>query len=485
MKLKALLDGIYSRNIDERFLDWDITAISTDSRKIEPDSIFVALKGRAFNGLDFIEKAIAQGAKVIISDTKINEQYKKDYICYLESDNVSVFLRQLTTKLYDDPSSKMNVIGITGTNGKTTVSYLMEAICQRNNQSCGVIGTVNYRLGQEMMPAQNTTPSLVENQKLLSQMHDKGAEYCVMEVSSHALDQGRTDLIRFSSAIFTNLTSDHLDYHQTKEKYFLAKSLLFTRLSTESYAIINIDDPYGQKLVSKTPAQVISYGIDNNAQVKAVDIDINLAGNTFKLITPQGERVVRSHLVGQYNIYNVLAAVACGLAHHFSFDKIIEAIEQFSFVPGRLEKVDYKQPFTVFIDFAHTQDALENVLRTIRLATDKRIILVFGCGGDRDKTKRSLMGKVACQLADISIVTSDNPRSEDPQSIINEIVQGFDKSNYETIVDRKQAIGKALKIARKGDVVIIAGKGHETYQIFKDSTIKFNEHQIIREFLLC
>lgn len=485
MKLKILLEGIFPGNVEERFLNWDITAISTDSRKIKPDALFIALKGRSFNGVDFIEKAIALGAKVIISDIKISEQNKKDHICYLESDKLDSLLRQLTLRFYDNPSLKVKVVGITGTNGKTTVSYLMEAICQKNNQSCGVIGTVNYRLGEEIQPSYNTTPSLVENQQLLFQMHDKGADYCVMEISSHALDQGRSDLIQFSSAIFTNLTSDHLDYHQTREKYFLAKSLLFTHLSTEAYAVINIDDPYGQKLVSKTPARVISYGIDNNAQVKAADIEISISGNKFKLMTPQGERTVRSHLIGRYNVYNVLAAVACGLAQEFSFGKIVEAVEQFSSVPGRLEKVDYKQPFSIFIDFAHTQDALENVLRTIRLATDKRIILVFGCGGDRDKIKRPLMGKVACQLADYSIVTSDNPRGEDPQVIMEEIIQGFEQVNYEAMVDRKQAIGKALKMAQKGDVIIIAGKGHEDYQIFKDTTVKFNERQIIREFLLC
>lgn len=485
MKLKILLEGVFPGKVEERFLNWDIAAISTDSRKIEPGTLFVALKGRSFNGADFIEKAIALGARVILSDTKISAQHKKDHICYLESNKLDSLLRQLTLRFYDDPSRKVKVVGITGTNGKTTVSYLMEAICQKNNQSCGVIGTINCRLGEVIKSSPNTTPSLVENQQLLALMHEKGADYCVMEVSSHALDQGRTDLIQFSAAIFTNLTSDHLDYHQTREKYFLAKSLLFTHLSTEAYAIINIDDPYGQKLVSRTPAKVISYGIDNNAQVKASDIEISISGNKFKLMTPQGERTVRSPLVGRYNIYNVLAAVACGIAQGFSFDKMVEAIEEFSSVPGRLEKVDYKQGFSIFIDFAHTQDALENVLRTIRLATDKRIILVFGCGGDRDKTKRPLMGKVASQLADVSIVTSDNPRGEDPQDIIDEIIKGFEQANYEMIVDRKQAIGKALGMAEEGDVVIIAGKGHEDYQIFKDTTVKFNERQIIRELLLC
>ncbi len=483
MKLKELLDQIYSNPVDKEYLNWDIQSLSSDSRKVEPNSIFVALKGQSFNGELFIDKAISAGAKVIVSTRAIPLSEAKGQVCYLHVDQPSEFLRQLTLKFYGDPSRKMHVIGVTGTNGKTTFTYLMESIVQVHHKSCGVIGTINCRLGDEVKVSQNTTPSLVENQQILADMRRKGADYCVMEVSSHALDQGRVDLIEFSTGVFTNLTSDHLDYHKTRENYFLAKSLLFKNLSSNAHAVINIDDPYGQKLISLTKAKVITYGIDHNAHVKAVDVEIGIAGNKFKLITPNGERVVQTKLVGRYNVYNMLAAVACALGEKFSFDKIVEALEQFETVPGRLEKVDYGQNFSVFIDFAHTQDALENVLRTIRRATNKKIILVFGCGGDRDKRKRPLMGKVASQLADFSIVTSDNPRSEEPGAIVEDIVKGFENKNYAVIVDRKEAIAKALTTAHPGDVVIVAGKGHETYQIFKDQTIKFNERQIIRELL--
>lgn len=485
MTLKNLLDQIYIKPIDKNFLNCEVAEISSDSRKISQGSFFVALKGKAFNGTEFIDKAISSGAKFVASSDEISDSNKKKDVCYLTVENPDQFLRQITLRFYDDPSSKINVIGVTGTNGKTTFTYLMESIIQGHHKSCGVIGTVNYRIGAQVKSSQNTTPSLVENQQLLSEMFGKGAEYCVMEVSSHALDQGRVDLIRFSTAVFTNLTSDHLDYHKTQENYFLAKALLFTKLSSDAHAVINIDDPYGQKLVSKTAAQVITYGIHNNANVSASDVEVSITGNKFKLRTPEGERIVRTKLVGIYNVYNVLAATACALAEKFSLDKIIQTLEQFETAPGRLEKVDFGQNFSVFIDYAHTQDALENVLNTIRQATNKKIILVFGCGGDRDRTKRPLMGKTASELADFSIVTSDNPRSEDPQAIINEIIKGFEKDNYAVVVDRKEAIGRALKIAHQGDVVMIAGKGHETYQIFKDQTIKFNERQIIREFLLC
>jgi UDP-N-acetylmuramoyl-L-alanyl-D-glutamate--2,6-diaminopimelate ligase len=484
MTLGQLLDGIYDGSLPQTFLSQPVKSISSDSRKVEPGSLFVALQGHTYKGGDFIEKAIGSGARFIVTDESITS-FTSEKVCHLTVKEPSEFLRKLAIKFYDNPSVKIKVIGVTGTNGKTTITYLVEALFKKVNKSCGVIGTVNYRLGEDIQVAQNTTPSLLDIQKLLAEMHDKGAEYCVMEVSSHALDQGRVDLVQFNEAIFTNLTSDHLDYHKTRENYFNAKSLLFTSLGADRQAIINIDDSYGQKLVSKTQAQVMSYGIKNNARVKASDIEIGITGTTFKLTTPDEETIIRTKLVGLYNVYNILAAVSLGVCEGLSLDKMREAIEGFELVPGRLERVECGKGFSVFIDFAHTQDALENVLRAIRQTTDSKIILVFGCGGDRDRTKRPLMGKVAGQLADFTIVTSDNPRSENPEDIIHEITPGFERDNFIAVVDRKQAIGKALAMAKEGDVVLIAGKGHEAYQIFKDQTIKFNERQIVREFLLC
>lgn len=485
MLLRNLLDNIYPFEVLPPYDAWDIQLICSDSRQVKKNSLFVALKGSKQNGLDFVKDAAARGARTFVIDETVNVDFINGDCCVLKVADPAGFLRKLAKNFYGNTSEKIRPIAVTGTNGKTTVAYLIESILQKNNKSCGVIGTVNYRLGSLIRPSLNTTPGLLENQQLLIEMINEGLDYCVMEVSSHALDQKRVDLIDFKIGIFTNLTSDHLDYHGTKENYFLAKAELFINLSSGAVAVINIDDVYGRKLISKTQAKVLTYGIENNANVMAKEIEMGISGTKFKLCIDKDAVVVRTKLIGIYNVYNILAASACAFSEGVNLEKIKAALETFLSAPGRLERIDCQQDFSIFIDYAHTQDALENVLRAIRQTSDAKIILVFGCGGDRDKTKRPLMGRVANQWADHCIVTSDNPRSEDPLSIIDEILEGFDKENFEVVVQRDEAIKKALIIAQKGDIVLLAGKGHETYQIFKDRTIKFDERKIIREFLRC
>ena len=484
MKLDELLKGIYPGAIDPRFKKVDIFSISCDSRKIMTGGFFVALKGQAHNGADFIKEALKRGAFAVATEGDVKKlQEEHPNVFFLKGDHVQDFLHKIVRRLYGNPSEFVRTIGITGTNGKTTVAYLIEAIFKAIQKECGVIGTINYRLAETVVPARQTTPNFIDNQFFLTGLAWQSVPYCVMEVSSHALTQDRVHGIDFKGAIFTNLTSDHLDYHETRENYFAAKSLLFTQLAPESTAVINVDDPYGQKLLAMTRAKVITYGVDREANTMAKDIRMDLTGNRFTLTCPVGDIEIQTRMIGMYNIYNILAAASLGLAEGVELDIIKQGVEHLGVVPGRLEHVDFGQDFSVFIDYAHTQDALKNVLETIRRVSRTKIILVFGCGGDRDKSKRRAMGQVAGQLADYSIVTSDNPRNEDPQSIIDQIIPGFEKNNYEVVVHREKAIGRALGMAKAGDTVLIAGKGHELYQVFADGPVHFNEREIIEKFL--
>jgi len=477
MKLQELLKGIYSKSIPDLFKDLEIKAIQCDSRKVEPGSLFVACQGQVCDGEDFIDEAIKKRAAVVVSKQERSSSEK----CCLSVEDTYQFLRDVTKRFYGNLSKDINSIGITGTNGKTTVCHLIDAIFSADEKSCGMIGTIYHRMGKKFFDSQNTTPGFLENQKILVSMIEEQLDYCVMEVSSHALDQGRVDGIDFRQGIFTNLTDDHLDYHQTKQDYFLAKSHLFTGLSNKAAAITNIDDEYGKKMIDHVAGETITYGIKHQADVMAKNIQCGIMKTTFSLTSAFGEVEIQTSLIGIFNVYNILAAAASALAEGVNLETIQRGIKRFSCVPGRLERVDAGQPYTIFIDYAHTEDALSNVLRSIKQVSSSRIILVFGCGGDRDKTKRKPMGKIAGQLADISFVTSDNPREENPDSIIQEIIQGFEKDNYIVIKNRKEAIEKALAMAEKDDIVLITGKGHETYQIIGNQKIPFNEKEIIKE----
>jgi len=480
MRLHELILGIYTKPLHESYKDFNVMTVSCDSREEQKDGLFVALPGGKFNGEDFIKDAIARGAKIIVR--KPGGPPFKD-ICVLEVDDPKAFLHNIGLKFYASPSKKIKTIGVTGTNGKTTITYLIESIIRAAGKRCGVIGTINHRIGGEIIPSKNTTPGFLDNQRYLAQLVASKIDYCVMEASSHALVQERLGGINFSAAIFTNLTQDHLDYHKTMENYFEAKALLFKNLSSKSVSIINIDDDYGKLLLGMTKGRVLTYAIGRPADVCAQGITYHLNGTSFEISFTGGRVRINTRFIGKHNIYNILAAFAWGLSQGFSADILCRGIEKLVHVPGRLEPVDNAQGIYIFIDYAHTDDGLINVLKALKAVSKARVILVFGCGGDRDRTKRPKMAQAACSLADFSIVTSDNPRSEDPQAIINEIISGFADPNFEVCVDRKEAIGRALKLAKKNEIVLIAGKGHEDYQIFKDRTIVFNERKIINECL--
>jgi UDP-N-acetylmuramoyl-L-alanyl-D-glutamate--2,6-diaminopimelate ligase len=486
MILKDLLKDIYTKPLPSSVEEMVIETIACDSRVKQHQGLFVALSGFKSNGEDFIKDAVAQGAIVVAkkeSGRTLSNYYIPDAVVVLDVEDPKTFLREVALRFYDHPSKKVRTIGVTGTNGKTTITYLLESIFKANHQASAVIGTVNYRIAGQVYPSKNTTPGFLENQSHLAFLAGSQIPYCVMEVSSHALDQGRVDGIDFVSAIFTNLTQDHLDYHKDMDSYFKAKAILFERLGQSGSAIINIDDPYGQRLLCLSTGRNVTYAIKSQADVKATKINSSLKGMMIDIAFPHGQLSLSTRFIGEHNVYNILAACACAFKEGIALDKIKEGIEELSHVPGRLEPVDAHQNFFVFIDYAHTPDGLINVLKALRTVSTNKIILVFGCGGDRDRTKRPQMGKAACELADYSIITSDNPRSEEPKAIIEEIKSGFNKSNYEIIVDRTQAIGAALKMAKPQEIVLIAGKGHENYQIFKDKTIPFNEPHIVKEFL--
>jgi len=486
MRLNTLINGIYTKSLPAQFQDLEVRIVSCDSREEQKDGIFVAMSGSKFNGSDFIRDAIAQGAKIIAKkggSSDLGNIIIADNICVLDVDDPKDFLYGIGQRFYGNPSHKIKSIGVTGTNGKTTITYLIESIIHACARRCGVIGTVNHRIGTKIIPSKNTTPGFLDNQRYLSQLVDLGVDYCVMEASSHALDQGRLEGIDFSAGIFTNLTQDHLDYHKDMESYFKAKSLLFKNLSSGAASVINVDDDYGKRLCLLTNSKIVTYAIDVPADLRAHNINYLLSGTHFEIIFPDGRIKIHTRFIGKHNIYNILAAFAWGISQGLNPELIRMGIEKLAHVPGRLEPVENNKGIFIFIDYAHTEDGLVNVLKALRAVRSEKIILVFGCGGDRDRTKRPKMARAACQLADFSFVTSDNPRSEDPQAIINEIIPGFTKKNYEICIERKEAIGRALKLAQKGQVVLIAGKGHEDYQIFKDRTIVFNEREIVKECL--
>ena len=483
MQLQELLKNIYSKPIKEEYRSLCIEDICSDSRKLKKGSLFVAVEGPHVHGTCFSQDAIKKGARVIVTQSPTDLEHKYKKVCFLKVEDSRKFLVDVLLRFYDNAPDKIRVVGVTGTNGKTTITFLLESIIDRIQKSCGVIGTVNHRFGDKIVRACNTTPGLIDNHQYIREMVKKGTDYCIMEVSSHALAQRRVDGINFNVGIFTNLTQEHLDYHNNMDEYFNAKALLFQNLGDDALALINTDDVYGQRLCAISKGKVKTYGIDNDAGVMAKNIQSSLLGSSFTLMLDNEDINIETKLVGKHNIYNILAAAGVCYYEGISLAQIKEGIEGLLRVPGRLDRILCGQDFNVFIDYAHTQDALKNVLKSLKGVCEGKIILAFGCGGDRDREKRPEMGKIACHLADDVVVTSDNPRSEDPQSIIDEIVAGIDKDNYTIVLNRIDAIHLALDIAEKGDTVLIAGKGHEEYQILKDKTIDFNERKIIEDYL--
>ncbi|MDP2928465.1 MAG: UDP-N-acetylmuramoyl-L-alanyl-D-glutamate--2,6-diaminopimelate ligase, partial [Candidatus Omnitrophota bacterium] len=385
-----------------------------------------------------------------------------------------------------NPSKKLKIVGVTGTNGKTTITYIIENILKAAKRPAGVIGTINYRIGQRRMPARNTTPGPFELQALLGKMLKRGVEDVVMEVSSHSLDQGRVDHLLFDVGIFTNITKEHLDYHKTIDKYFDAKARLFHKLKKNGVAVLNNDDSMVAGLKRRIKSDLITYGLNHKSDVMAHNIRLSVDSSIFTIKTFKGSFEVKTKLIGKHNVSNILASAAAAIALRIPLNIIKRGIESLGAVPGRLEIIDAGQPFKVFVDYAHTEDALYNVLSLLReIVPDRKIITVFGCGGNRDSLKRPLMGAVACKFSDRVILTSDNPRFEDPFVIIAQIESGIKGEflNYDIVEERQDAIHRALKLARQGDVVVIAGKGHEKYQIIKDRMIPFDDCHVARSAL--
>lgn len=461
-----------------------VSAIVYDSRRAVPGSVFVALRGLKADGARFAWQAVDRGARAVVAETPRPDDVQVPWIVVSDA---RLALALLADEFYNHPSRRMPVVGITGTNGKTTTGYLLASVLDAAGLPAGLLGTVTYRIGGEDREASRTTPEAPDVQRLLVEMLDRGARSAVMEVSSHALALKRVDGMRFAAAIFTNLTRDHLDFHADMEGYFLAKRRLFEMLPPEAPAVINLDDPRGASLVN-VGGRPITYALSRSADVTPEALDMTLAGLTFELSTPRGPMAIRSALVGRPNAYNILAAASAAVAMGIPLEAIRAGIAALPGVPGRFEVVSSPaDDVNVVVDYAHTDDALRNLLETARPLSPKRLITVFGCGGDRDRTKRPLMGMVAARLSDVVIVTSDNPRSEDPQRIIDEIMRGIPAGSQtartpdvRTLVDRADAIDRAVTLAQRGDLVLIAGKGHEKYQQIGDRVLPFDDGEVAR-----
>jgi UDP-N-acetylmuramoyl-L-alanyl-D-glutamate--2,6-diaminopimelate ligase len=464
----------------------DVSGIAVDSREVRPGDLFFAMPGVRGHGKVYIADALARGARCVVVQEEGSEDFStldREAVILRVKDIHRVLLASLS-RFYDDAPAKMNITGITGTNGKTTVTYLLEAVSQRAGERCGVMGTISHRVVGHAFPSRNTTPGLVDIHRLCRQMNGAGAVNCFMEVSSHALDQKRVVGICFQSAVFTNLTQDHLDYHADLEAYFQAKALLFRGLDAKSAAVINIDDPFGRRLLTMTEARVWTYGLDRPADFTAENIVCDIKGMTFTVRCPSRQSLnVRSALIGRHNIYNILAAVGVAWERKWPLEKIEEGLWDLKGVPGRLERIDRGQDFDVFVDYAHTEDGLRHVLRALREVSRGKLTVIFGCGGDRDQSKRPKMGQVAASLADEIILTNDNPRGEDPDQIIRQIRAGITHDRYTAIPDRQQAIREGMEQMRPGDVLLIAGKGHEDYQIFRDRIVPFDDRKMAQSFL--
>ncbi len=459
--------------------------VTSDSRDVKEGVVFVAHRGPFQDGHEYIKDAVIKKASAIILEDRAFLARAKTRIPYILVKDSKKALGQLADAFFGYPYRRIKCVGITGTNGKTTVSYLVRGILNSAGKKCGVIGTIGYRVKEANISLQNTTPGVIELHRLMKKMVDAGNRYAAMEVSSHALDQERIAGIIFKAAIFTNLTQDHLDYHKTMQEYFYAKKRLFKEYVDEgSSLIINADDDFGKRLLKSLRGKKISYGFGPGAKVRVESYGLGREGSYLSVNTPKGALEITTKLIGKHNLYNILAAVAFGITEGISFKNIIKGIEGVSYIPGRLERIDSRKGFSVFVDYAHTDDALKNVLESLRMIIHNgRIITVFGCGGDRDKGKRPKMGRVASDLSDHCIITSDNPRSEEPLEIISEIVGGVVKKNFEVEPDRLLAITRAIEMAEKNDCVLVAGKGHEAYQVIKNKVLPFDDKRVVEGIL--
>ncbi len=474
MKLSEIIKDI---GITAAFEDKEVAFITDNSAKIDKDCIFVCIEGKRFDGHTKAAEALEKGAAAVVvqKDMGLPNQ--------ILVENTRSAYAHICAAFYGHPERRLKIIGVTGTNGKTTTCFIIKSVLDGMGHKTGLIGTVKNIVGDKEYEASLTTPDCNDLFALFAEMADYGCEYCVMEVSSQALDQRRVDGIHFDAAIFTNLTQDHLDYHGTFEAYKAAKHMLF---ENSSLAVVNIDDESAEYMLEGTNCRNVTFSINSDkCDYSAKNIRISASGVKYELLGTGGIGRINFGVPGKFSVYNSMGAAACLVEMGMDFKAVLDSLVACKGVPGRMEVVPTDTPYTVIIDYAHTPDGLENVLGCVREITEGRVITVFGCGGDRDKTKRPIMGEIAARLSDVAVVTSDNPRSEDPETIIEDITAGIGKHDSKVIVDsdRKSAIGKALEIAREGDVVVLAGKGQETYQILASGKIHFDEREAVAEIL--
>ena len=489
MAFQQLLDGAEILSLSG---NPGISGIEYDSRRIKPGDVFVAIKGESSDGNKFIDAAIAAGAVAIVTDSA--GETSRPGVAWAQVPHGRRALARISANFYKRPAERLAVTGITGTNGKSTTAFQLEAIFTASGRKSALVGTIEYHIAGKILPAPHTTPEALDLNRLLNQALGNGATEAVMEVSSHALAQQRVYGIPFDVAVFTNLTRDHLDYHRTMEEYFAAKQVMFEGCGTDAprVVVLNLDDEHGQKLVKvskKHGSQVLTYGLAQG-DFHAEKTEIMPRGTRFDLVTPSETIPLFSPLIGKVNVYNILAASAAAYARGCNGEAIAKGVAALARVPGRFERVDCKQPFTVVVDYAHTDDALRNLTALAREFVQRaggkgRVITVFGCGGDRDRAKRPLMGEAAGRGSDFVILTSDNPRSEDPLAIINDAVVGLQRSGakYKTEPDRKTAIAMAIAEARPADIVLIAGKGHEKVQTSREGALPFDDVEVARQLL--
>ncbi len=478
MKLKTLFKEIDSVEI-RGGKDVDILGISANSRNIAPGFLFIVKRGTNFDGSKFIPEVIESGAAAILTD--IYDPFIAGVTQIIHPDPASLELT-LAKRFYHDPAGKMQMIGVTGTNGKTTTTYLIKYLLEKHDEECGLIGTVAWMTGKRVFPPTHTTPDFLTLTRLFAEMVDSGVSTAIMEVTSHALVQKRVQGIDFQVGVFTNLTQDHLDFHQTMMAYAEAKALLFKDLAPSAWAVINIDDPVSSVMTRNCQAHLLTYGLTSFAELRATDIKMTPRSTMFKVHYKGEVQVLKTQLIGRFNVSNILAAVGVALIQGMSLANICQAMKDFTGVPGRLERVPNRKKLQVFVDFSHTPDALEKALNTLHEFKKGRLITVYGCGGNRDATKRPLMGKIAERLSDISILTSDNPRNENPLEIARQVLSGCETPHRVIVeLDRQSAIAKAIALATPNDIVLIAGKGHETTQTFAHRTIHFDDRIVAKD----
>lgn len=486
MRLTELLN-IAQIKFQDSVTDFEVKGLSLNSKDIKPGFIFFSIRGMKTDGKKFSSDAVNAGAELIIAETNSKEDYIEfKNVVFVE--NVRQAMAEISCAFYGNPSDKLKVIGVTGTNGKTTISYIVKSILESNGFKCGLVGTIDYITGSRKTEARLTTPDSIEMNQMLSEMVSNGLDYCVMEVSSIALVNSRVHTIKFDTAVFTNLTSEHMDLHSNMENYLDAKKILFDTLPAASLAISNKDDEYGLRIVESFKGTKKFYSINNDSDLKADNIKIGLNGLNFNIYVNGTSHTVVSSLTGRFNVYNILAAIECGLRYGINIETILSAIKKFQAAKGRFNRTMLPNGACAIVDYSHTSDSLKNAIEAaidVRNSEEAngKVITLFGCGGDKDKTKRPVMGKIATELSDYVIISSDNPRTEDPMSIISDIEKGIDSNKqYEVEADREKAIKRSIEISKKGDIILICGKGHETYQEINGVKTHFDDQEVIQKY---